>query len=74
MSINTIFSGTPTIGRTKGSEKIFSQVLYYSEEDIAIRERGVSKTERPPISKSITNGNRVTISQVWNNISSTYIQ
>ena len=51
------------VGRVKGTESPSVQGTQYSEEDLVVRERFPSRTERPSVREPDTNGNRAPIGQ-----------
>ena len=54
------------VGRVKGTESPSVQGPQSSEEDIVVRERVPSRTERPSVSEPGTNGNHAPIGQAQN--------
>ena len=58
------------IGRVKGTESPSVQGPQYYEEDLVVRERVPSSTERPSVREPCTNGNHATIVQSHNGGSS----
>ena len=51
------------LGRVKGTESPSVKGTQSSEEDLVVRERVPSRTERPSVRKPVTNGNHVHIGQ-----------
>ena len=58
------------VGRAKGSESPYVQEPQSSEEDLVVRERVPSRTERPSVIEPGTNGNHAPIGQSQNDGSS----
>ena len=62
------------VGRFKGTESPYVQGPQSSEEDLFVKERVQSSTERPSVIEPVTNGNHAPIGQAHNGGSSANIQ
>ena len=62
------------VGRFKGAELPSFQGTQYYEEDLVVRDRVPSRTERPLVRETDTNGNHVPIGQAQNTGYSANIQ
>ena len=65
-----IKAGDQILGRVKGSQLSSVQGPQYSEEDLVVRERVPSSTDRPSVREPGTNGNHAPIGQAQNGDSS----